>query len=92
MAKFNIFYSPQYEKGRERAKKRGLDIDKLDEAVEILASGETPPPRLADHPLKGRWLGCRECHIGGPKSDWVLIYQKFAEKLGSSEFLVESAA
>ena len=81
MSKFNIFYSPQFEKGRERARKRGLDVAKLDEVVAILASGEVPPPRLSDHPLKGRWIGCRECHIGGPKSDWVLVYQKFAEKL-----------
>ena len=41
MAKFNIFYSPQYEKGRERAKKRGLDIDKLDEAVETFQTIQT---------------------------------------------------
>ena len=81
MFKFRIFYSTQYEKGRERAIKRGLDVGKLDEAVEILASGVVPPPSLADHPLKGKWLGCRECHIGGPKSDWILVYQKFAEKL-----------
>ena len=81
MAKFNIFFSPQFQKGRDLAIKRGLDVSKLDEAVEILASGETPPPRLSDHPLKGKWTGCRECHIGGPKSDWVLIYQKFAEKV-----------
>ena len=41
MAKFNIFYSPQYERGRERAKKRGLDIDKLDEAVETFQTIQT---------------------------------------------------
>ena len=81
MAKFTIFYSPQFQKGRDLAIRRGLDVSKLDEAVAILASGETPPRRLADHPLKGRWLGCRECHIGGAKSDWVLIYQKFADKV-----------
>lgn len=81
MGKYNIFFSPQFQKGRDRAIRRGLDVSKLDEAVAILASGETPPARLADHPLKGKWQGCRECHIGGAKSDWVLIYQKFAEKV-----------
>ena len=78
---YNIFYSPNFEKDRALAIRRGLNVAKLDEAVEILASGEVPPRRLSDHPLKGKWIGCRECHIGGPKSDWVLIYQKFAEKL-----------
>ena len=81
MGRFKIFYSSQFQKGRDRAIRRGLDVAKLDEAVEILASGETPPPRLADHPLKGKWTGCRECHIGGAKIDWVLIYQKFSEQV-----------
>jgi len=81
MHRFNIFYSPGFQKDRERAISRGLDVDKLDAVVAILASGEVPPRRLSDHPLKGKWLGCRECHIGGPKSDWVLVYQKFGEKL-----------
>jgi len=81
MRQYNIFYSPGFQKDRERAISRGLDVAKLDAVVEILASGEVPPRRLSDHPLKGKWLGCRECHIGGPKSDWVLVYQKFAEKL-----------
>ena len=81
MRQFNVFYSSGFHKDRERAISRGLDVAKLDAVVAILASGEVPPKRLADHPLKGKWLGCRECHIGGPKSDWVLVYQKFAEKL-----------
>jgi len=78
---YNIFYSTSFEKDRDLAIRRGMDVAKLDETVEILASGEVPPRRLADHPLKGKWIGCRECHIGGAKSDWVLVYQKFAEKL-----------
>ena len=81
MAKYNVFYSPRYQKDRERAAKRGLDVSKLDEAIEALKSGEQMPRKYADHPLKGKWLGCRECHIGGPKSSWILIYQRFAEKL-----------
>ena len=81
MQKYNIFYSPRYQKDRERAQKRGLDIGKLDDAVALLASGEQMLASFADHPLKGKWLGCRECHIGGKKSSWILIYQKFAEKL-----------
>ena len=40
MAKYNVFYSPRYQKDRERAAKRGLDVSKLDEAIEALKSGE----------------------------------------------------
>ena len=39
MARYNIFYSPRYQKDRERAAKRGLDISKLDEAIEFLKTG-----------------------------------------------------
>ena len=42
---------------------------------------EPGPVSITLNPLKGKWLGCRECHIGGPKSSWILIYQRFAEKL-----------
>ena len=40
MAKYNVFYSPRYQKDRERAAKRGLDVSKLDEAIEALKSGD----------------------------------------------------
>ena len=54
MAKFNIFYSPRFAKDRDAAAKRGLDVSKLDDAVALLASGETIPRQYADHPLKGK--------------------------------------
>lgn len=31
--------------------------------------------KFLDHPLKGKYSGCRECHL---ESDWLLIY--FIEK------------
>lgn len=30
------------------------------------------PVRYSNHPLKGEWLGCMDCHI---KPDLVLIYE-----------------
>ncbi len=40
-----------------------------------LIADEAPPgPEWLDHPLKGAWADCRECHIGG---DFVLVYQLF---------------
>lgn len=39
--------------------------------MEMLASGMRLDPRYRDHPLKGRWKGCRDCHVRG---DLVLIY------------------
>jgi mRNA interferase YafQ len=38
------------------------------------------PPKYRDHPLKGDYIGYRECHVDG-LGDWLLIYKIFEEKL-----------
>ena len=39
----------------------------------LLAAGDGPlPPEWLDRPLKGNWVGHRECHIGG---DLLLAYK-----------------
>jgi len=46
----------------------------LKEAMMLLISNEGPlGPEWQDHPLKGQWIGTRECHIGG---DFLLIYER----------------
>jgi mRNA interferase YafQ len=37
-----------------------------------LAAGEPLDAVYNDHPLKGKYAGCRECHI---TPDWLLIYK-----------------
>lgn len=44
----------------------------INQAVKILANGETLEPRYKDHPLIGNYIGFRECHI---KSDLLLVYE-----------------
>lgn len=45
----------------------------LKEAMLLLVANNGPlPPEWLDHPLKGDWLGHRECHVGG---DFLLIYR-----------------
>ena len=56
----------------KRVQRRGYDIDLLTEVIETLAAGETLDAILNDHPLKGKYVGCRECHI---TPDWLLIYK-----------------
>ena len=53
--------------------KRGADLDKLADAVRLLAQEVLLPSQLKDHPLKGKWAGFRECHLS---PDWVMIYRK----------------
>ena len=79
--KYRRFESAEYRRGRRRASRQGLDLALLDKAVELLEDGVRMPPEYKDHPLKFDKRGCRECHIGGVKSDWVLVYRKFEDAL-----------
>ena len=55
--------------------KRGYDMSKLERTIDLLASGQPTPPNYQDHPLKGNYIGYRECHVDGA-GDWLLIYKK----------------
>ena len=70
---FELHVTSQYRKDRKRAKRRGLDMDLLDEVAQTLIEGRPLDPRHRDHELFGRYTGFRECHI---QPDWLLIYIK----------------
>lgn len=58
---------------REKAGKHA-DLDEVFKAVAGLLVSQKPlPVSNRDHPLKGEWKGCRDCHL---KPDLVLIYRK----------------
>ena len=48
-------------------------IELLNEVIKKLAQDIQLPEANLDHPLKGQYKGCRECHI---QPDWLLIYSK----------------
>ena len=62
----------QFQRDLKRAEKRGYRIDLLMAVIKKLAAGETLDKSYNDHPLKGKYNGCRECHI---TADWLLIYE-----------------
>lgn len=50
------------------------DLDEVFKGVADILVAEAPlPAACSDHPLKGQWKGCRDCHL---KPDLVLIYRK----------------
>lgn len=53
-------------------KKRGKDMSKLTDVLDLLAAGKLLPPNFKDHQLTGDMKDFRECHI---EPDWLLIYQ-----------------
>ena len=64
-------YKKKFERDLKRIKKRGNNIAKLKEVMKDLINEKTLSKKLLDHPLKGEYADCRECHI---QPDWLLIY------------------
>ena len=78
MSKYRIERTSRFKKDYKLIQKRGYDIRLLQEVVAILAKGEPLPEKYLDHPLKGDYKGCRECHI---TPDWLLVYEVFESTL-----------
>lgn len=64
-------FTNAFKKDRRRARRRGQDVNRLDDVMRRLANEERLEPRFHDHKLTGPWSDFRECHIA---PDWVLIY------------------
>ena len=67
-----IVPSNAFKKDLKRAKKRGLNLDRLYRVLSMLAAEETLAPKYRDHALTGNYEGFRECHI---EPDWLLVYR-----------------
>lgn len=72
--KYEIQRTTSFVKDYKLVVKRGCDIKKLREVVELLANGETLPKEYRDHALANsrRYKGMRECHI---EPNWLLVYK-----------------
>jgi mRNA interferase YafQ len=55
------------------------DLDNLLPAIlTLLATDTALPAKYVDHPLRGEWKDCRDCHV---KSDLVLIYRNTRDQV-----------
>ena len=68
---FELILTSRFKRALKRARKRGLDIDRLNEIVDKLQNNIELEARYHDHDLHGTYQGFRECHI---QPDWLLIY------------------
>jgi mRNA interferase YafQ len=66
-----VITSKAFERDLKRLRKRGVDLEPLWVAVEVIRLGHRLDVRLRDHALAGEWKGFRDCHI---QPDWVMIY------------------
>jgi len=73
-----VHTTTKFEKEVLQAKKRGSDLEKLKEVIDLLVEKKPLPNKLNDHPLKGSWKGYRDLHL---EPDWLIIYRADNENL-----------
>ncbi len=66
------FYSKRFGRDVRRITKRGKDTEKLKNVIRMLIRQEKLDERYKNHPLKGNYQDCCDCHI---EPDWILIYR-----------------
>jgi len=66
-------YKNSFKKDLKLIKKRGKDLQKIHDIISSLIHQKPLDKKQVDHPLKGEYSDCRECHI---EPDWLLIYLK----------------
>lgn len=69
--KYEVKFTSRFKKDYRLLQRRGYDMDKLLDVIDLLRDGSELPPQYKDHPLRGEYAGHRDCHI---EPDWVLIY------------------
>lgn len=75
---YEFVYTGQFKRSLKRCVKRGLDLTRLQEVLEILRREGELPQRFSPHKLTGRYAGCWECHI---QPDWLLVWQRNDKEL-----------
>jgi mRNA interferase YafQ len=68
----NPIVGSQFKWDVKRMEKRGKEMTKLRQVIQLLIEGSPLPPQYRDHPLTGDWKHFRDCHI---EPDWLLIYK-----------------
>ena len=68
----------QFKRDAKLLVKRGKDLGKLREPVQLLVEGRALDERYRDHALVGGYKGSREFHV---EPDWLLIYERTEHEL-----------
>ena len=69
---YQLEQTGQFKKDIKLAKKRGLNMQLLDDVVTNLIEKGTLPQKNKPHKLTGNYKGFWECHI---QSDWLLVWE-----------------
>jgi mRNA interferase YafQ len=73
-----VVHTSQFKRDyKKKSRERGFDL-LLSGVINRLITGESLDTKHRDHPLKGGYAGCRECHL---KPDMLLIYVQTPDEL-----------
>jgi len=75
---FKPVTTKRFDKDVKLSRKRGKDLSKLRNVMELLLEGKKLPPKYFDHWLTGNYIDRRECHI---EPDWLLIYKPKSKEI-----------
>jgi mRNA interferase YafQ len=64
--------SAQFKKDLKRSGRQSRNIERLQDVIGFLQSGDVLDETFRDHSLTGNWRDHRECHVA---PDWLLIYK-----------------
>lgn len=67
----DVRYSTKFKRDFKVCAKRGYNLKRLQNVIDILRVPDSLPPKNRDHNLTGNYAGYRECHV---EPDWLLIY------------------
>ena len=76
MSRYSLDVSNKFKKDFRLCMKRGLPIEKIQKAMDLLAQTGSLPPEYSPHKLVGKYAGKWECHIGGRNSDWLMVWDQ----------------
>ncbi len=74
---FTCNFTNEFKRDYKRALKRRKKMNLFESVYDHLAKSGSLPPKYKPHPLKGKWIGNIDAHIG---PDWILIYRIDTEK------------
>ena len=75
---YKILTTKSFEKDFKRCMKRGLPMEKLRKAMELLEQDGCLPASYHPHILSGNRDGEWECHIA---PDWLLVWKQYDNEL-----------
>ena len=76
--KLSVVFTKSFKKDFKKVEKLEKKLLHLKEAIISITDGKPLNKRLLDHPLKGDYKDCRECHLA---PDFLLIYKIEGETL-----------